>query len=351
MAATRPRVSIHIDPFFDGAGTRRSTTLPGYRSAEQEAFATIDPRGTPLISPLAGRSIASVLPGRYGATIVPPATAGGVPEGFSPNVMPGTKVIIDPHINGDRVQLDVGTITPDSMAGAMEVAGDVMPNPRDNKQRRFKAAAAYHALSEMEAAGETTTKPLDKFEMVEEDYRESDTEIEARRKAAMAPAPQQIVGGHVISSAQRPSAFSRFGRKQVAVIGSDSLAVPTTAGTPPTVKRAATPTLAPTIRVRYELEYYNAAGSPLQVPQDAAYHFVQKSDDGDAIMLGWDMRYSEQPMFVPPYGDDAPRTAISIDGDPAVYLVKVFPMRYSRVQLPGSDAMYAILQLVIVEEA
>lgn len=333
----RPAINLQVDPFFEGEGSRiNRQLLPGYRNGDQDTFAVTDPRGNQT-GALAGRSISSVLPGRLGATIVPEANPGGVPDGFSPNDMSQVRIYIDPHINGAGVPVDLGRITPGMMADAAEAAAAVTPPPRGLKMQRFRGSATMHALSQA-TQGDGHVEAMGRFNVHPEDLRDPPPPEErpALQRAAVqytqpAPAPQAVAGGarRLLSSFTKPAVQVQQPQGAQA-------------------RQADLTAAEPKIRINFEIKLMNPQTNAMfAMPQTALYHFVHRSVDDGQFLLGWNENHPHK-MHELPEGENAPEIAMEVEGRPEVYLVQVLPVRYAGVQFPGMPGKYTLVQLVVL---
>ena len=330
-------IPIQIDPFFDGSDDpslvsprqQSNRGLSTYRDASSETFEVTDPRGLPTSGVLAGRPVTAVLRPQVrgmnmGGTIVPPATVGGTPEGFNPNILDDVEVVIDPHIAGQRTRLRVGDLTAEAVSYGQQVADQAVPNAAAPGLRRFKAAAAYHGMAQY--MGGTVSRLVE----TEEDIVDEGTAVEQAQPVKRASPPRvTVTNGHQVSAARptaQPSARSsaspmsllRKPPAQPAVLVSSQREEP--------VQRAL-------VRVNFEIDLALADGKRHNHSWSAKYHDVDISTSDEsgkpyAISFLWDNTAEDEP-YVPPAGDDdGPEIAMEIVGRPEVYLVRALPFQY-----------------------
>lgn len=333
---------IVVDPFFDGNSNQRAVRRYGSHTADQETFATHDLHGNPVHSMMAGRPISSVLPnatggrGRLSNMVVSPASPGGVPTGFSPNMISDIVVEIDPQIQGNSVRLALGQLHKTMVQTAFDEVTGVLPPDGTVERQRLRGAATYHALASQLSGAQAPITP----------------NADDASKTAMAPKPpprvQMDVHHGVSERIQIPNSASFTSPQptlhqptiqaqpmpqqpiQAASWGAASPLAALRAPIAPAAVQMAMPQQAPrannhpTRRVHFEFELQSANGA-YSMHQDASYHDVLHIPG--FIILIWDKSYEGQ-QYSPPDGESAPPTAVMVEGDPQAYLVATTPIRY-----------------------
>lgn len=351
---------IVVDPFFDSSPNQRTMQRYGSRTADHETFATHDAKGMPIQGMLAGRPLSAVLPtaaiagkGRVSNMIVSPATEGGVPMGFNPNVISDIVIEIDPQIHGaNTVRVPFSQLREGMVQESFDAATAALPPDGSVERQRLRGAATYHSLAGI-TSGQTAP--------VTPDAQDASKTAMVRE----APAPQAgvqfgtakripIPGQQVVQPAPQPQPqpqpqVQMNQPMQVASWGTASPMAALRAPVPaPQAQQAQMPqamqamqlapnVAAPSRRVRYEFELQSAKGA-FAFNQDASYHDVLHIPG--FIVLVWDNRYTAAPQYEPPTGEQAPPTAIMLEGDPHAYLVSTTPIRYVH-----RDFMYSVLMI------
>lgn len=348
-------IPIQIDPFFDGAGdqypsgpaSQMQRPASTYRDASSETFETTDLRGLPTASALAGRPVTSVLRPQVrgmnmGGTIIPHATVGGTPEGFSPNVLDDVEVVIDPHISGQRARLRIGDLTEAAIQHGQQMADEAVPQPQNAGARRFKASAAYHGMAQFMGGNQPLPVQADQ-EFVDDAPLMSQQHVPQQHvKRAAAPARVAVMSGHRVS-ADPPVARSA---------GSPmSLLRKPQAPAPVPVVHVEVPAQRALVRVNFEIDLELANGAHHNHSWSAKYHDVAISTLDEtgkpySVSFLWDNTAEDEP-YVPPSGDDSPEMAMEIVGQREVYLVRALPFQYKSLL----DGRFQQIQFLVLRVA
>ena len=103
-----------------------------------------------------GRSMAAILPpagaSRTRGVVIPHATKGGVPRGYDPEDMTDVEVLVDPHLNGDRVRVRVADVTKSAAQAAIALGNqfadaNASESMEEIEVTRLAGAASMHVLA------------------------------------------------------------------------------------------------------------------------------------------------------------------------------------------------------------
>lgn len=357
-AASRP---VFYDPFFDGSDAygrggiptnipQQVTAPAGYRSPSEDTFATAGLRGDQMFGALAGRPLSSVLrPSFKGDTvaptvIVPPANEGGVPYGVSPNILDGVHIVIDPHIPHQSTELELGQAR-NFAAAAVDASMRMMPTLTSPRDRRFRAATAYHLIARAEREGDVVPEMPVTYD--DEDYRQTAKEREqgGSQAAPARPAIQVHVHGATEKRGTipmatagspppapqpasqraapiRPGAGRAVRSLTAAAMGAQAAPVQMDA---PAAQLLQQQPAAPQHLVHFEMQLFNHQQQPVAVKQDSYFYDVQFSQDRSSILLA---TRPGSGVWLPPDGENAPDVGVQIGDQPVAYLVQAMPIRY-----------------------
>jgi hypothetical protein len=299
-----------FDPFANGT-SKKGNIGRAYISPGQIAMGGLETDATPMASYIPGGHFGGKTVGK--GTVIPhhkPGRGGGS-LGYNPHKPPHKCVIIDPHVPGRAVTLDLGKIKPEDSESAyndgMAFANEIMEDPPDQMDGiemkieegpRLGAYAATRILAENFGA-----TPDDTFAPGKAGYG---------TKAFQAAPPGQSFGGVAASSspaAPKPQVYTMppasTGTAARAAFGVPNIGQ---SGPPPINVGSGTPA------VKVTFDFGEQFG---QFP--AQYHQVIRAPH--ALILAWDTRW----QYAEPYSPEHLQNefAVQVAGDPEVHLVMV----------------------------
>jgi hypothetical protein len=349
-----------FDPFANGT-SKKGNIGRAYISPGQIAMGGLETDATPMASYIPGGHFGGKTVGK--GTVIPhhkPGRGGGS-LGYNPHKPPHKCVIIDPHVPGRAVTLDLGKIKPEDSESAyndgMAFANEIMEDPPDQMDGiemkieegpRLGAYAATRILAENFGA-----TPDDTFAPGKAGYG---------TKAFQAAPPGQSFGGVAASSspaAPKPQVYTMppasigaaaraaFGVPNIGQSGpppihivsgtqSDGVHVQSSAPgplarfrpEPPRPTTAPPPPRPPSPAQVVDLSQQAAGPPAVKVTFDfgeqfgqfpAQYHQVIRAPH--ALILAWDTRW----QYAEPYSPEHLQNefAVQVAGDPEVHLVMV----------------------------
>lgn len=302
---------LRIDPFFDGESQRGPVAggrqwLPGFNPApEVNGYQDVG------IDPDAARRM------RGGGVIIPKATMDGIPQGTQPHNTKSMEVIIDPHLQGQSSVVRLGDVTKQSIASATQLIREHGIAPAtDRETSRLNGSAIMQGIAKQASEMAPRSAPMGPTGPV---YAgPAVPNIQAPHLAHVA-GPLASPNGNGSNRVSRPLQYFQ----------------PQPPAPPPAAPAAAAPVMRqvnlaqpthaiaepPRQRVFFEIEQFGQHA--------VLYHDVVVDLDRSFMVLVYNSNYQGGSMYQPPVSDNPPKMALSIEGNPRVYLVQTTGLHYS----------------------